>query len=527
MDFMTVEFLGQACTALRVGDIEIVSDPWFSGTAHLDSWIPFPRWEEREIEGLRARIDQATHIYLSHDHEDHFDPPFLETLSRKTILVGAFRNEAFRRELGRLGERHKIQYLRHARETTLSKEMSVQIFMEQPDFRTNSMMLVRSPYGTVLNANDCGLNRTILSSIARRSPVTLFMYTLNFMANGYPFPYLRRSDADRDAKIATTRNDILDSFQLARRILKPELSAAYAGPVTYADRINDHLNDYPESRDWRLMVRELASEGAMVWPAPGSLVELRNRQIERTTIKSWDPFLDRPPAMQPARPKALPPALELPWDQVQAEAHGFIDRLVPVLERTEYRVNQSLILTAVPTLDDLESGATALWSLAIDLDPPNPGCRPIDGLDLEFLPASHLHITSTPEILQKFLAGDVTLDALLLSSRARFSRQPDAFNPTLHTLLRYGGDLASREALIEWLIRGPVCTETMTVNFDGQEKVIPKFCPHEGESFEGVGIKDGKLVCPRHKWSFDLETGQCVAGDCSVNLYDLIQVEDA
>jgi len=45
-------------------------------------------------------------------------------------------------------------------------------------------------------------------------------------------------------------------------------------------------------------------------------------------------------------------------------------------------------------------------------------------------------------------------------------------------------------------------------------------------SFDIV-VKDGRLVCPRHKWTFDLETGQCIAGDRSVNLYDLVPVEDA
>ena len=244
MDLVTVEFLSQACMALRAGDIEIVSDPWFLRTAHLNSWIPYPSWDARELENFRSRIDRATHIYLSHDHEDHFDPAFLETLSRKTILVGAFRNSAFRHDLEALGDRHDIRYLHHAREMFLSKEVSVHIFMEQPDFRLNSMMVIRTPHGTVLNANDCGLNRMILSSIGRRFPVTLFMYTLNFLANGYPFPYLRRSDADLDSKVAAVRNDVLDTFRLALGILKPKLSAAFAGPVTFADRINDHLNNH-------------------------------------------------------------------------------------------------------------------------------------------------------------------------------------------------------------------------------------------------------------------------------------------
>ena len=524
MDLVTVEFLSQACTALRAGDIEIVSDPWFFSTAHLNSWIPYPSWDARELESFRSRIDRATHIYVSHDHEDHFDPAFLETLGRKTILVGAFRNMAFRRQLEALGDRHDIRYLHHAREMSLSKEVSVQIFMEQPDFRLNSMMIVLTPHGTVLNANDCGLNRMILSSISRRFPVTLFTYTLNFLANGYPFPYLRRSDADLDSKIAAVRNDVLDNFRLALRILKPKLSAAFAGPVTFADRINDHLNSHPESRDWSRMVVELASEGAVIWPAPGSLLELRDNHFERAEIKEWGRFLGRPPAARPAVPTVHAPA-DLTLETALAEARGFIGRLSPVLERTGSRVHQSLILTAVPALDDLESEAAALWSLAIDLDPPAPSCRPLGQLEPPILP--QLHIISTPEILHKFLSGDVTVDSLLLSSRARFHRRPDSFNPTLHNLLRFGGDPSSREALIEWLIRGPTCTETMTIKYGGQEKVIPKYCPHEGESFEAATIKDGRLVCPRHKWTFDLETGQCIAGDRSVNLYDLVPVEDA
>jgi UDP-MurNAc hydroxylase len=50
--------------------------------------------------------------------------------------------------------------------------------------------------------------------------------------------------------------------------------------------------------------------------------------------------------------------------------------------------------------------------------------------------------------------------------------------------------------------------------------VIPKFCPHEGESLELAAIEDGCIVCPRHKWKFDLETGRCVdIGDPGTNLY--------
>lgn len=33
-------------------------------------------------------------------------------------------------------------------------------------------------------------------------------------------------------------------------------------------------------------------------------------------------------------------------------------------------------------------------------------------------------------------------------------------------------------------------------------------CPHQGKSFEGGTCKDGFLVCPHHKMSFDPATGR-------------------
>src|SRR5579862_6861648 len=85
---LTLTFFGQACTSIKCHQtgVEIVSDPWFSGSAHLNSWHSYPSWSPEELGKIRDRIDQATHIYISHNHYDHFDPPFLRTLKRKKIL---------------------------------------------------------------------------------------------------------------------------------------------------------------------------------------------------------------------------------------------------------------------------------------------------------------------------------------------------------------------------------------------------------------------------------------------------------
>jgi UDP-MurNAc hydroxylase len=153
---LTVDFFGQACTATRCHrtGIEIVSDPWFSDTAHLDSWHAYPEWTPTEQETIRQRLDRATHVYLSHNHADHFDPEFLRGLSSKTIIVGDFQNKRFREQLRELKNRHEIRFVRHGEVVPLNDCVSIQIFLQQPAFRIDSRMLLKAPDAVVLNAND-------------------------------------------------------------------------------------------------------------------------------------------------------------------------------------------------------------------------------------------------------------------------------------------------------------------------------------------------------------------------------------
>jgi UDP-MurNAc hydroxylase len=511
---LTIEFLGQACTSLRCHrtGIEIVSDPWFSGPAHLNSWHAFPEWTPEEMERLRDRIDGATHIYLSHEHADHFDPQFLRTLNRKTILVGDFQNERFRKELQNLASIHEIRYCRHGEILQLGDFVSAQLFMQQPAFRTDSILLVQTADGCVLNANDCGLNTSVLRRIARNHQVTLFLFTLNYMANGYPISYLFSGDPDFDSRMQAVRDQTLDTFRLAIQTLNPALSVAFAGPVTFGDPINEHLNRHPEACNWSDMVAELQREGPVVWPAPFSAIECMEGKVARSNILDWEGFRARP--IHYSEPLAEPlPSLE----QILQAAEHFVDRLSGVLHKTGQRVDTPLILSGVASIDQIESNA-ADWSLEIDFDRQH-----VRFLQQPSLLPPYLQILAPAQILYELLTFQANVDDLLLSARGRFRRNPDTFNPILHDLLRYGGDNLSSQALINWSVRRAKCGESITIEVDGEPRCIPKLCPHEGESLETAGIVNGHLVCPRHRWKFDLNTGQCVAGDRTVNLFSLVE----
>lgn len=52
-------------------------------------------------------------------------------------------------------------------------------------------------------------------------------------------------------------------------------------------------------------------------------------------------------------------------------------------------------------------------------------------------------------------------------------------------------------------------------------------CPHAGGILSKGFCKDGKIVCPLHRWSFDLETGQNIDGEGGYILTYPIKKEEA
>jgi UDP-MurNAc hydroxylase len=516
VDEVILELLGQASVGVRLGDVEVISDPWVLRKAQLGAWEPYPPRTADDIRLQCERVERATHIYISHDHADHFDPEFLAQLSPKQLVTAHFHNAGFRSALRSLSQSagHTLHELAPGETLALGPSATLRVIPEQPRFRTNSMLLVQTPIGAVLNANDCGLNSASLLGIARRQRVRVFLYTLNFMANGYPFPYLNSDDPDLLASMTQVRDQVLSSFRLAMQTLQPELSLAFAGPVTFPHLVNEHLNAHPEALDWRRMLDALSASGSVAWPASGARVVLRASSLALEQPSTWAKLLAEHPRTPASK---LGPVEPLDRVRLKRAAQSFSERVGGAVARSGQRLGIALYCSAVASLQDLESGAH-LGTLRIDLDDLQGPAW------VERIEAPYLHVVSTPSVLAGFLGGSITLDELLLSAHARFSREPDVFHGMLHNFLRFGHDAEATNELLSWLTRRAESSATIEREVGEKRFTLPKFCPHEGESLELATIEDGRIVCPRHKWCFDIETGACVGvGDPAVNLYQHVR----
>jgi nitrite reductase/ring-hydroxylating ferredoxin subunit len=61
--------------------------------------------------------------------------------------------------------------------------------------------------------------------------------------------------------------------------------------------------------------------------------------------------------------------------------------------------------------------------------------------------------------------------------------------------------------------------EIALLRVDGQLYAVDNACPHEGNPLFEADVLGQTLVCIYHRWSFDLQTGACLAGEEPVRCY--------
>ena len=79
-----IEFINHASVLIHHNKIRILSDPWYTGTVFHNGWRLLHEIQDSKIIDI---LNQTTHIYISHEHPDHFSPPFFLNKNIKNILM--------------------------------------------------------------------------------------------------------------------------------------------------------------------------------------------------------------------------------------------------------------------------------------------------------------------------------------------------------------------------------------------------------------------------------------------------------
>jgi UDP-MurNAc hydroxylase len=275
---MKVKFIYSACVEIQTSGITILTDPWFTDGVHGGSWYHFP-----EVVDPFKYITEPDYIYISHIHEDHYDPKFLHKLFDKYGVKPILIPDSKHNYLLHKGKSDGL-ILTPTRSLDLGHtELFIEEDLTDSISDVDSTLIVHDKINnkTFLNLNDCIYNESHvnkLQKILKKFTNNIDLVGMVYTAAG-PFPqtyFDLKSDKDTLLEAANNRkNKCFDIYLRYAESFPSIYRLPFAGDYILGGKLTD-LNEYRGSAD-AFEVTKFDSK-ALVFDA-GGYVDLLNNQI--------------------------------------------------------------------------------------------------------------------------------------------------------------------------------------------------------------------------------------------------------
>jgi len=163
-----ISFINHASFVFFTKNIKILSDPWYWGNAFDSGWKLI---YENPIEEVETLLQEITHIYLSHEHPDHFSVAFFNKFKNQIIknnislIFQSTRDQRVYKFFNKLGI--KIIQLNHKKWFEIAP--NERIFLYKNGI-IDSALIIETKDALLLNINDCDFNDIELFKLNRLLP---------------------------------------------------------------------------------------------------------------------------------------------------------------------------------------------------------------------------------------------------------------------------------------------------------------------------------------------------------------------
>ena len=512
---MKITSLGHAGFVVETEGAVVVADPWLSEHGAFDSgWCQLPR--NHALAPLaRRKLEEPgkpRFLYVSHEHGDHFDRAFLRSLATRdfTVVVPRFARRAMRDVFEGYGSRETI-YCDDGQEVPFPGGR-LKLYVCDNSLNRDSALLVRGDGQTFLDLNDCKIHDVLPSIAAAEGPIDVF--TAQFSgAVWHPTCY----EYERPAYEAISRKKMFGKFEaVARAILavRPRAFLASAGPACFLDPDLLHLNFqsvsiFPRApRFFTYLERRLRDHRPLLLePMPGDVLDVQSCELQRVAAERiTDENFDRYVRAYARRMAPFFEARRRPVDAARAE--DVARRLAAELSRklAAFALRARVTFPLYVALEDPAACTLRVDFAANRVDP------------VAEVPASDRYALRARTFdVGRVLDGLLTWEEFLLSFRLRLSRVPDRYDPLLHGYLAL--EVEDLPQFCERVLANEARRERIEVEAGGKRYSVTRFCPHQGADLAQAWVESGAyLVCPRHRWRFNLEDGgKCAANGCTID----------
>ena len=232
----SIEFVNHASVLINYGKIGILSDPWYSQSVFHNGWRLLYENSEEYIDKV---LDNTTHIYLSHEHPDHFNPAYLLTEKIKNKIIGKkivfiFQKTKDRRVVNFLKSKGFECYEFDQNKNKISEDIEIQIVKH--DFYDSSIS-IKTPDTKILNLNDCPLR-----DISEIKKFKKKYGTFDVLLTQFSYAAWKGGEHGKVIRENAAKEKLIDISNQSK-ILNCKKVIPFASYIYFSNKLNFYMND--------------------------------------------------------------------------------------------------------------------------------------------------------------------------------------------------------------------------------------------------------------------------------------------
>ncbi|KTD14633.1 CMP-N-acetylneuraminate monooxygenase [Legionella gratiana] len=526
---MQITYLGHAGFCLETNSTVIIMDPWLSPHGAFDAaWFQYPK-NHHMAEHVRKILNtnkKDKYLYISHEHKDHFDIEFLESIENRdfTLILADFYHPVVKNNLIKRHYQCKEIISLKDSESFYFKDGFLTLFILDVELDCDSAILVKTDSGSFLNLNDCKIHERLAMINKNYGPIDILA---GQFSGAVWHPTCFQMDQEKYSIIC--KNKTLRKFEYISKsieTMKPLMYLPSSGPPCFLDPLlfsinNQEINTYPRARqlieylDMHFLDKQIQTQ----WPElmPGDVLDTQNLKFTylspiRIDDKDFKEYV---------------------YSYAKQFENFFKQRQIENSKINPQQVFIQLGIELKKRLEKMESVRKYLSTfLYFSLEECNKEIYCVDfqegtvNITNEVDRAKDFFWITTPAWqINKVFNKEISWPDFALTFRLLIERVPDIYNTLMHGFTTL--ETESLERFCQVFLNILSKNERIKINYKGKTYSILRYCPHQGGDLSKGWIEDCFLICPRHQWKFDLENhGKCRYNNASIDAFCLNDVNN-
>jgi UDP-MurNAc hydroxylase len=514
---MKITFLGHAGFFIETSKTLLIMDAWVSKNGAFDGgWFQYPKnhhmagFLEKKLHDNKNEKD--VYVYVSHEHKDHFDISFLKSIDkfnfkyvipsfRRTLLEDQIRSFS-EKELIICDDNHLIK---------LNENEFVKIFTDDSELNRDSAILFTSNGKKFLNLNDCKIHDRL--GLIKKEEGEIDVFAVQFSgATWHPTCYeYTQSDYEQISK--KKKRSKFEATAVAIELVKPKVYIPSAGPACFLDPDLIHINFQQHN----------------IFPRDTEVIKYLDRRLRKIKPVIYGMFPEDSIEISKDILYKEGPLERIDDDnfknyitQYAEEYKDFFKKIKqPIIGHKYSELKNYIIKEFQNKLDNFKSRIKIERPLYFEFIDQTDSLFKIDFQQgkveevNDILEEDFYKIKSYSYDIERIKDRHITWEDYSLTFRMKLNREPDVYQVLMQGFLIL--EIKDLNFFCDKILEIENRTERITVEVNGCKYRIDRFCPHQGADLKHAWFEGKHLVCPRHRWEFDIENG----GDCMVNLSSL------